>query len=164
MMQKYVAVLLVVMLSGLAAPAFAGDYRNTKLLPQSFSLVLARPAAFAPVTRFGATAGTVAFAPPQSGQSQAQPPQSSQPQMQPAKANRGGLTRRGKVMLGVGIGMMGVGGANVAYGAFAADPCSGQSGCISNAGLARPVDIGLGSALIAVGAVLVLASRHHRTN
>jgi hypothetical protein len=157
MVRKYVAVLLALMLSGLAAPAFAGDYQNAKLLPQSFSLALASPAALAPRTTFGGVAGTVAFAMPQSGQPHGQSPQPSQPQAQPPLANHretSGARKWGGIALMIG------GGALIARGATVTDPCSGLSGpgvlCTSNYQEVRAASLGVGGAALIAGVVLFL--------
>jgi hypothetical protein len=157
MLQKYIAVLLVVMLSGLTAPAFAGDFVNMKLIPQSFPMALANPAPPQPAPTLGATAGTLALALPQAGGSQMQP-------APPARPNSGHMTTGGKIMTGIGVAFIGVGAVNVGYGAFAKDPCAGVSGCVSNASTARPVDIGVGSALILTGTALIAVARHHRVH
>jgi hypothetical protein len=104
MVQKYIAVFLVLMLSGLAAPAFAGDFVNMKLIPQSFPLALASPAAIPPATGPSAIAGTLAYAMPQS--SQGQPAQPSQ--AKPVSTRH--WSKAGKIMTVIGIGLAGAGG------------------------------------------------------
>jgi hypothetical protein len=156
MVQKYIAVFLVVMLPGLATPAFAGDYMNTKLLPQRFPLVLEISTAQPPGTTFSEMPGTLAFAPQQSSQDQAQP-------AQPAQPNSGQWTSGGKKWGGIAL-MIG-GGALLARGAAITDPCTGFSGpdvlCTSNYQTVRATSFAIGGVAVAVGAVL-FSLRHHR--
>ena len=107
MVQKYIALILVLTLSGLAAaPAFAGDYTNTKLLPHriltagSTSQALATSTAVPSRTTFSQMAGTLAFAPPQA--SQAQP-------AKPAASTRH-WTKGGKIMTIIGLSCVAAGG------------------------------------------------------
>ncbi len=100
MVQKCIAVLLVLMLSGLAAPAFAGDFVNMKLVAQSLPLSLLSPAAIPP----SAVGGTLAYAMPQSSQAQSTQPSQAKP------ASTRHWSKAGKIMTVVGIGLAGAGG------------------------------------------------------
>jgi hypothetical protein len=167
--RKCVSVFLVLMLSGLAAPAFAGDDMNMKLLPQSLPLAPASWMALPPVTSLREMPGALAFALPQSVQPQATPanqpqtPPASQPQPQPTKPNAGQSTS-GAMKWG-GIALMLGGGALVGRGASITDPCSGLSGpgvlCTSNYQTVRAASLALGGVAIVVGAVLFLHRHHH---
>ena len=161
MVQKYIAVFLVFMLSSLtAAPAFAGDYTNAKLLPHrlpmagSASAALASSTALPPRTTFNEVVGALAFAPQQPGQ----------PQPQPASPTKGELTTAGKVMKWVGIGLIGAGAADIAVGAAISNTntCAGVSNCININGVARTVYYASGGVSIGVGAVLLIVGLHKR--
>ena len=106
MVQKYIAVFLVLMLSSLtAAPAFAGDYTNAKLLPHRLPLsgsaaaALASSTALPPRATFSEMVATAAFAPQQPGQGQPS---------QPAPARH--WSKAGKVMTVIGLGLAAAGG------------------------------------------------------
>jgi hypothetical protein len=148
MVQKCIAVFLVLMLSGLAAPAFAADYTNTKLIPNTFPMALA---------------SSSAFALPQSSQPQAQPTSQPQAQPQPPKPNSGASETNAGMKWG-GIVLM-IGGAGlVARGASITDPCSAYSGpgvlCTSNYQTVRAASLALGGVALVTGAVLFMR-RHH---
>ena len=101
MVQKYIAVFLVVMLSSMAAaPAFAGDYTNTKLLPHrlplSGSAALASSTVLPPRSTFNQMAGAVAFA-----------PQQGQP-TQPTPTRH--WSKAGKILTFIGLGLAAAGG------------------------------------------------------
>ena len=161
MVQKYIAVFLVFMLSSMAAaPAFAGDYTNTKLLPHrlplsvSASAALATSAAIPARTTFSEMAGTLAFAPQQPGQ----------PQPQATSPSKGELTTAGKVMKWVGIALMAGGAADVAAGAVVSNSnsCAGSSNCLDLGSIARPVYYASGGVSIGIGAVLLIVGLHKR--
>ena len=128
MVQKYIAVLLVLTTLGLTSPCLAGDFANLTPLLQTRLANLTPPRA-----TLGSLTGGLAFAPPQSGQ----PSQPGQPQAQAAPSGSGGMSTKGKVFTWVGVGLIAEGGFDAAYGAaILKDPCSGVSGpyvtCTSN--------------------------------
>jgi hypothetical protein len=139
MVQKCIAVFLVLMLSGLAAPAFAADYMNTKLIPKTFPLAMA---------------SSSAFALPQSSQPQAQPTQPAQPTTPNSGVSTSGGMKWGGIVLMIG------GAGLVARGASITDPCSAYSGpgvlCTSNYQEVRAASLALGGAALVAGVVLFL--------
>jgi len=166
--QKYIALILALMLSGLtAAPAFAGDYMNLKLLPhripfaESASSALASSAALPPRTTFSEMAGALAFAPPQTGQGQPAQPAPPAPPAQPAKKE---LTTKGKIMKWVGIGLMASGGIDIAAGAAVSgsSSCNGNSYCTTVNSVSKGIYYGSGGACIGVGAILLIFGLRNR--
>jgi len=158
MVQKWIAVFLVPMLFGMTAPAFAGDYTNTKLFPGRFPLVLESSAALPPGTTLSGMHGALASDMPQPSPDQAKPTQSPQP-----PTSRSGQSTSSGLKWG-GIALMIGGGALVARGATITDPCSGFSGpgilCTSNYQAVRASSVVIGGAALVVGAVLF--SHRHR--
>ena len=150
-MVQCIAVLLAVMLFGATPPAFAGDYVNQNLLAKVRFSNLASPALASSKVlpsrvTFGSMTG-LAMAPPQSGQNPTPP----------AKSTSGGLTTKGKVFTWVGIGLIGSGVAEAAYGAAVLkDPCSGRRSCTSNYSTVRGTWLGMCGASVVVGAILLV--------
>jgi hypothetical protein len=153
MVQKYISMIVVLLLLGFTMPAFAGDYVNPNLLPNRLPLTASVSSSLA--GRVTLTPG-LAFAPPQAGQSQ----QTPAPQNPPVKGKGGGS----KVYKVVGIVMMGAGSALIARGAVLSDPCKGLNGpyvlCTSNYTTVRAASFGVGGGLAGGGLILFLHGRH----
>lgn len=139
MVQKYVAVLLVMTMFGLACPAMAGDFVNPKLLPKRMT--------------YGQIVGTIALSPQTSQRPMATPGT-------PAKSSSGELTTGGKVMKWVGVGLMGGAALDAVYGGVIykqADNICGSynvSGCSSGKGMffaSAGVVGGIGLVLFLIG-------------
>jgi hypothetical protein len=139
MLKKCISISLVIAFLGTALPAFAGDMVDPKVLP-------AKPA------RFGLLHGSIAFAPPRTGeQTPNQPPQSQQKH----------LTTTGKILKWVGIGLMGEGALTMGLGAAtASSECNGLGA--SCTGTLKNVYYGIGGASIGVGAVLLVIGLHKK--
>ncbi|MCL4488911.1 MAG: hypothetical protein M1570_12375 [Chloroflexi bacterium] len=166
MVQKYIAVLLVLMLTGLTTPAFAQDFVNHNLLPKRFSVSTLASSGLASSkavpTRAALGKLGVAWAPPQAGQGQGQA----------TKSNSGGLTTKGKVLTWVGVGLLAESGFNAAYGAaILKDPCGGVKSvsvpgysysCTSNYSTVRGIWFGASAAVAVTGVILLVKGLHNR--
>ena len=157
MVQKYIAVLLVLTTLGITSPCMAGDFANLRPLMQTRLVSLTPHRA-----TLGSMAGGLAFAPPQSGQS-------GQPQAQAARSNSGELTTGGKVMKWIGIGLIASGVAEAALGAlaFKDDKVCAGSGSYSycattdNSSVRKFYYAG-GGASVGIGAILLLVGLHKK--
>jgi hypothetical protein len=141
-MQKLISLSLVLLL-GTTLPTFAADFANSNLLPHRLPLAANRVI----------LGPGVAFAPPQSGQSQS--PQTPAAQSRPAKS--GGSGSGHKIL---GLVLLGAGGGLIARGAILSDPCKGLNGngysCTSNYTTVRAVSFGSGAGLSITGLILLL--------
>ena len=138
MIHRLIAVSLVLVLVGTVTPLFAGDLVDPKLLPWKTSVY--RP--------FRIHTG-MAFAPAQTAPVE-------QPTQTPAQRKQ--LTRAGRVLKWIGVGLMAEGA--LAIGVGAAESCSGgwDFGCQT----ARKVYYGFGGVSAGVGAVLFFVGIHKK--
>lgn len=107
MVQKYIAALLVLTMLGLTSPCLAGDLASPKPLPQSRHLV--NPKFIPQRATFSRVAGSLAFAPPESGQGQTG-------KSSTAASGQAGMTKGGKIVTGIGLAMVGTGAVMIAKG------------------------------------------------
>lgn len=160
MVQKYIAVIVVILLVGATSPAFAGEFVNQSLIAKVRlanlpSPVLPSAKMVSPRVTLSNMAGTVAMAPPQSGQGPA-------PEK---KSGSGELTTKGKVFKWVGIGLIAEGGFDAAYGAaILKDPCSDFKGfsCTSNYSTVRGAWLGASAGVAIVGVIFLIKGLHSR--
>jgi hypothetical protein len=161
MIRQCVAILLVGSFLGLCTPVFAGDPTSIPLaLPQrstgagtgfghphltSGLHLTSDPSRFAPKI---ALPNGYAFGLPQS----AQPQSSPQPKQ---------LTRTGRILTWVGVGLMGEGALTMGIGAaYNSMNCGPYASCVDNSSVDTYLSIGAVS--LAAGAVLFFIGRHKR--
>ena len=148
MVQKSTSIILVLLLIACTSPAFGGDYVNTNLHVRLFPA--AAQASSAPA-RAPLMPG-LAFGLPQAGQTAVG---SSQPQIKPAKSRKWSM--QGKVLTGIGIGLMTAGFAGeITYRTSTGTSCTSNAvACKSGPGSALNVfglvTMGIGAGVMIVG-------------
>jgi|SRR5579863_503540 len=163
MIRQCVSVVLVGAFLGLCSPAFAGDLvPTTSLAPDNIRSVSAGFGHPHLTSALHLTSKLPNFTPKialPSGYAFGLPQSAQQPQSAPPKQ----LTRTGKILTWVGVGLMGEGaltmGIGAAYGSIVSN-CGPYAYCDN--GLVQDTYLGIGAASLATGAVLFFIGRHKR--